>query len=84
MQSDNTATWTPEYAYAHLSKTFGSVLGHYPDIMEPFFNMLLDTNVMEERTAIMREGLRSTMKARADVDAIRAAEVRERFSRAGE
>lgn len=56
--------WTPEEAHAHLAATFAAACAEHPDIMERHEILLGDADSQAAEIAIMRRGLRETIRAR--------------------
>ncbi len=58
---DEPATWTDEYAMAHLTATFQQACRSYPDVMEPY---LIRLEGAADQKEAMRAALRETVKQR--------------------
>jgi len=58
------AKWTSEEAFHHLDETFTRAISERPDLMEPYLVKLAEAQTEEEGAAIMRQGLRETIKLR--------------------
>lgn len=56
--------WTVDEAFHHLQGTFNHAVKEWPDVMESYVVMLADATDQTERTRIMRNALRETVKAR--------------------
>jgi hypothetical protein len=50
--------------YKHLCDTFAEAERTHPDLMEPYSIRLGDARTADERTAVMRAGLRETIRMR--------------------
>lgn len=48
----------------HLAGTFAEAECSHPDLMEPYSVLLAEASTLEDRIAIMREGLRKTLRDR--------------------
>lgn len=59
-----TSLWSPDQAYNHLKATFESACKLDPGLMESYMAMAVAAVDRTEEIAIMREGLRSTVKER--------------------
>jgi hypothetical protein len=58
------AQWTPEEARHHLTVTFDQCVRAYPDLMDVYVLQLVEATTPNEEDAIMRRGLRDTIKQR--------------------
>jgi hypothetical protein len=48
----------------HLTETFAAAEREFPDLMERYSSRLAEAETADERVAIMRAGLRETIRAR--------------------
>lgn len=58
------SSWTDEEAFVHLRQTFAETVRTHPDIMEPWIVRLDGLDDTQEKTALMRRALASTLNAR--------------------
>lgn len=67
--------WSEAEAFQHLNATFSGAVKAFPDIMEPWVLRLDGLTDTAEITAVMRHGLRETIKLRYPLrESVEAAE----------